>query len=114
MVPWDASKCHKDDKQEAFTELCICSYIDMLRDQSIPGSCTSPPQQCVPKKICQKATPSLIPNSPPQEKGPNLKKKKTFVNDKRATNFLGSLSISKGNFSFLSNKSYLCADFVIL
>jgi hypothetical protein len=34
MAPGDASKCHKVDKQEDFTGLCICSCRDMLRDHS--------------------------------------------------------------------------------
>jgi hypothetical protein len=38
-------KCHKADKQEAFTEPCMCSCRDMLKDHSTPDSCTSSLQQ---------------------------------------------------------------------
>jgi hypothetical protein len=58
-------KCHKADKQEAFTGLCICSYRDVLKDHSTP-------------------------DSPSQQKGPN--KKTPLFKQQGATDFLGSLS----------------------
>jgi hypothetical protein len=67
--------------------------------------------KCVSTKIYQKITPPLTPNSPPKQKGPN---KNPLYEWKSATNFLGSLLFSKGSFSFLYNKSYLCAESIHL
>jgi hypothetical protein len=73
------------------------------------------PTKCVPTKICQKATLPLTPNSPSQQKGRNKKtnKQKNPLWRTRSYQFPGSLSASKGSFSFLSNKSYLCAELVV-
>jgi hypothetical protein len=49
MAPWGSSKW-QTDKQDAFTEFCMCSCRDMLRDYSTPDSYTSPPQQKGPNK----------------------------------------------------------------
>jgi hypothetical protein len=82
--PGDASKCLKANKQEAFTELCICSCRDMSKDHSTTDSwLLSPTKQT------------------------KLKKKQTLCKQQGATNFLSNLSISRRSFSFLCNKSYL-------
>jgi hypothetical protein len=80
-APKDASKCHKVDNPEAFAGLCICSCRNMLKEHS-----------------------SLTSDSPPQQKGP--KKKIPLGKQQRASSFLGSLSISRSSFYFLSKKSY--------
>jgi hypothetical protein len=112
MPPSDASKCHKADKQEAFTELCICSWRDMLRDHSTPDSWLPSPAECVFIGIYQKATPPMTPNSPLQWKGPN--KTPPLCRQQWVTGFWTPLRCSSCTLSFLSNKFYMHADFVIL
>jgi hypothetical protein len=98
MAPGDVSKCHRVGNQEAFTGLCICSCRE---DHSTPGSWLSSPTECVLTEICQKTTPPLTPQT---KKGPN--KTSPLCKQQGATDFLVSLSVSRGSFSFLSNKSY--------
>jgi hypothetical protein len=74
-------KCHKVDNQEAFTGLFICSYRDKLKDHSTSDSWL-PSQQKEPNN-----------NLPPCQQQGDIA-------------FLGSLSISRGSFFFLFNKSY--------
>jgi hypothetical protein len=82
MAPWGMpQKCHKADKQEAFTGLCVCSCRDMLKGHSTPDSWLPSPTK-------------------------RTKEKTPLCKQQRATDFLGSLSISRGSFSFLSKKSY--------
>jgi hypothetical protein len=86
--PGDAWKCHKADKQEAFTEQCICSYRDMLKDHS-----------------------TLTPDSPPQQKGPN--KKPLYVNKRELPIFQAPCLSLGAAFPFSLINPTLCADFVV-
>jgi hypothetical protein len=86
--PGDASKCHKADKQEAFTGLCICSYRDVL-----------------------KATLPLAPDSPPQQKGPN--KNTLYVNNRKLLIFWALCPSLGAAFPFSLINPTLCADLVV-
>jgi hypothetical protein len=83
MAPWGCLKMPQASKQEAFIGLCICSCRDMLKDCFTPDSWLP------------------LPN-----KKDKIIKKNPLCKQHGATDFLGSLSISRGSFYFLSNKSY--------
>jgi hypothetical protein len=74
-------KCHKANNQEAFAGLCTCSCRDMSKDHSTPNSRLPSPTK-------------------------RTKLKTPLCKQQGATDFPGSLFVSRGSFSFLSNKSY--------